>query len=154
MADKRISQLPYLPKSGITSADLVPLVTYYSAVTGDTVHTYMSDLQDYLLTGVSFSDVYVTGGTYNKSTGIETFTNSTGGTFTVTGITDYYVTGGTYVSGTSTLTLYLKVMILKGRVVLIGLDYEQEQLLLILIQQHLHQQQLKALECILQERGM
>jgi len=86
MADKKISQLPYLPKSGITSGDLVPFVTYFSAVTGDTVHTYMSDLKDYIVSGVSFSDVYVTGGTYNKITGVETFTNTTGGTFTVTGI--------------------------------------------------------------------
>ena len=107
MADKKISQLPYLPESGITSVDLVPLVTYFSAVTGDTVHTYVDDLKNYILSGVSFSDVFVTGGTYNKLTGVETFTNSTGGTFTVTGITDFYVTGGTYVSGTSTLTLYL-----------------------------------------------
>ena len=105
MSDKRISQLPYLPKSGITSVDLVPLVTYYSAATGDTVHTYVNDLKDYILSGASFSDVYVTGGTYNKTTGVETFTNSTGGTFTVTGITDFYVTGGTYSSGSSTLNL-------------------------------------------------
>ncbi len=42
-------KLPYLPKSGITSGDLVPFVTYFSAVTGDTVHTYMSDLKDYIV---------------------------------------------------------------------------------------------------------
>ena len=52
-------------------------------------------------------DIRVTGGTYDNSTGIATFTNNTGGTFTVigfyTGGTDYYVTGGTYSNGTLTL---------------------------------------------------
>jgi hypothetical protein len=107
MADKRISELPFLPQSGITSGDLVPLVTYFSAVTGDTVHILVGDLQNYILSGVSFSDIFVTGGTYNKSTGVETFTNNSGGTFTVTGITDFFITGGTYTSGTSTLDLFL-----------------------------------------------
>jgi hypothetical protein len=57
-------------------------------------------------TGVSGFDVFVTGGTYNQSTGISTFTNNTGGTFTVAGYFtggtsafDVFVTGGTYNSG-------------------------------------------------------
>jgi hypothetical protein len=55
-------------------------------------------------------DTYVTGGTYNNSTGISTFTNNTGGTFNVTGYytgstdNDTYVTGGTYNNSTGTAT--------------------------------------------------
>ena len=55
------------------------------------------------------SDVTVTGGTY--SNGTAAFTNSTGGTFNVTGFTtggtgtDTYLTGGTYTNSTGTLTL-------------------------------------------------
>jgi hypothetical protein len=59
MADKRISELPYLPLSGIGTTALVPLVTYFSAVTGDTVHTYVNDLKSFILSGQT-----VTGGTY------------------------------------------------------------------------------------------
>ena len=54
------------------------------------------------------SDMTITGGTYNISNGSATFTNNTGGTFTVTGfltgMTDTYITGGTYSSGTTVLT--------------------------------------------------
>jgi YHS domain-containing protein len=50
------------------------------------------------------SDVYVTGGTYSNGTAI--FTNSTGGTFNVSGFktTDTFVTGGTYSNGATTFT--------------------------------------------------
>ena len=55
------------------------------------------------------TDIRVTGGTY--SNGTATFTNNTGGTFTVTGLytgytvpIDIYVTGGTYDTGSLTLT--------------------------------------------------
>jgi hypothetical protein len=48
-------------------------------------------------------DVYLTGGSYNSSTGIAAFTNNTGGTFDVSGFfkisDDTYVTGGTYTNG-------------------------------------------------------
>jgi hypothetical protein len=50
------------------------------------------------------TDVYVTGGTFNKNTSTITFTNITGGTFNVTGLTDIFVTGGTYSGSTITLT--------------------------------------------------
>jgi len=57
------------------------------------------------LLGVSTGDTYVTGGTY--SNGTATFTNTSGGTFNVsgfyTGATDVFVTGGTYSAGTITL---------------------------------------------------
>lgn len=46
------------------------------------------------------TDIRVTGGTLNKNTDTITFTNNTGGTFNVTGVTDTFVTGATF-SGTS-----------------------------------------------------
>ena len=47
------------------------------------------------------TDVRVTGGTYNNSTGIATFTNNTGGTFNVTGFsTSSSFTGGTVTGAT------------------------------------------------------
>jgi hypothetical protein len=57
--------------------------------------------------GILASDMTITGGTYNSSTGISTFTNNTGGTFNVsgflTGMTDTYTTGFTYNDNTLTL---------------------------------------------------
>ena len=49
-------------------------------------------------------DIRVTGGTmgYVGSAGTATFTNSTGGTFNVTGFKDVFTTGGTYNAGTAT----------------------------------------------------
>ena len=44
------------------------------------------------------TDIYITGGTYNNSTGIATFTNSTGGTFNVTGFSSGG--GGSFTGGT------------------------------------------------------
>ena len=55
------------------------------------------------------TDITVTGGTYTNGTAL--FTNSTGGTFSVTGFTtggtgtDTFLTGGTYTNSTGTLTL-------------------------------------------------
>jgi hypothetical protein len=49
-----------------------------------------------------FTDVFVTGAT--KTGSVATFTNNTGGTFTLTGLTDVFVTGGTYVSSTGIAT--------------------------------------------------
>ena len=86
MANKKISELPYINGGQISGNTLIPLVTYFSAVTGDTVHTYVSDLKNYLTSGLTGNtNVLVTGGTY--SAGTITFTNSTGGTFNVTGLT-------------------------------------------------------------------
>lgn len=95
MANKKISQLPYIGVSNISGNTLVPLVTYFSAVTGDTVHTYVSDLQSYIISGLTGNtDVFVTGGTF--SAGTITLTNNTGGTFNVTGVT---FSGGSSVVG-------------------------------------------------------
>lgn len=57
MANKKISELPYISNVDIQTTDLLPLVTYFSSVTGDTVHTLISDLQSVLLgaTPVSYS---------------------------------------------------------------------------------------------------
>jgi len=61
------------------------------------------------LTGIVFNDIFVTGGTYDNSTGTATFTNNSGGTFNVsgfyTGSTDnnQFVTGYTYLNNTFTI---------------------------------------------------
>ena len=95
MANKKISELPYINGGKISGNTIVPLVTYFSAATGDTVHTYISDFQTYLISGLTGNtDVFVTGGTYSAGTII--FTNNTGGTFNVTGLT---FSGGSSVSG-------------------------------------------------------
>lgn len=65
-------------------------------------------------------DISVTGGSYNSSTGIETFTNNTGGTFTVTGLNiqpNYFpITGGT-ISGSINVTGNATV---QGNVTILG----------------------------------
>ena len=57
--------------------------------------------------GILSSDVTITGGTYNPTTGIAIFTNNTGGTFSVsgflTGMTDTYVSGFTYSNNNLTI---------------------------------------------------
>ena len=62
---------------------------------------------------VSATDTVITGGTFDQHTGSATFTNNTGGTFTVTGFTTgatitnggVVITGGTYNPSTGTQTL-------------------------------------------------
>ena len=60
-----------------------------------------------LYTGTT--DLYVTGGTYNNTTGVATFKNNTGGTFSVngfyTGSTDVFVTGTTFTPSSKNLRL-------------------------------------------------
>jgi hypothetical protein len=69
MANKKISELPYINVTKISGNTLVPLVTYFSASTGDTVHTYIDDIQTYLISGLTGNtDVFVTGGTYSAGT--------------------------------------------------------------------------------------
>jgi hypothetical protein len=53
MANKKISELPYIGVPKLSGNTLVPLVTYFSAATGDTVHTYISDLQAYIISGIT-----------------------------------------------------------------------------------------------------
>ena len=70
MANKKISELPYINGSEISGNTLVPLVTYFSATTGDTVHTYITDLQNYLTSGITASGNYLplSGGTVSGGT--------------------------------------------------------------------------------------
>jgi hypothetical protein len=109
MANKKISELPYIDGGKISGNTLVPLVTYFSAATGDTVHTYANDLKSFITSGLTGNtDVFVTGGTY--SAGTISITNNTGGTFNITGVTfsggssvvgDYLpLSGGTVTGGT------------------------------------------------------
>ncbi len=96
--------------TGITSTD------YYT--TGLTFNSGTYDLTVSLNNGSAFTqslgilsgDMTITGGTYNPSNGVGTFTNNSGGTFDVTGFltgytdTDKFVTGGTYNSSAATIT--------------------------------------------------
>lgn len=77
-------------------------------VTASNVNELVGDIIDSMFSftgGTGGSSVYVTGGTYNASTGIATFTNTTGGSFSVSGFftsaNDKYVTGGTFSAGTA-----------------------------------------------------
>ena len=79
------------------------------AITAVEMNKILTDLADSQWNLDDNTDVYVTGGTY--SAGTATFTNSTGGTFTVTGLSTGYtntniITGGTYnaTTGIETLT--------------------------------------------------
>jgi hypothetical protein len=86
MANKKISELPYINGSEISGNTLVPLVTYFSATTGDTVHTYITDLQNYLTSGITASGDFLplSGGTVS------------GGTQFTAGITANTVSATTY----------------------------------------------------------
>ena len=98
----------------------VSATTYYNLpqdvyVTGMTFNESNYGLTIYRNDGVSFTDdlsilaseVTITGGTYNPTTGVVVFTNNTGGTFDVsgftTGYTDVKVTAYTYNSNTFTI---------------------------------------------------
>lgn len=87
--------------TGVTGTDLIHIV-----ITGDTSQnpagsSYKATIQQVF---DAYEDVFVTGGTFNNSTDTITFTNNTGGTFTVTGLTDVFVTGFTY-NNENTITL-------------------------------------------------
>ena len=109
MANIKISQLPYVSASGLTSDDVFPIVNY-DTLLGTTKHTKLTDIQDYLLSGLSSS---FTGGTV---TGPTIFTNGlTSNTvttsaitlngITITGFTDSNFTGNT--SATCITDLYV-----------------------------------------------
>ena len=90
------------------------LTATINSVTGWTVNGNLTVTGDTSLQGLTATtisattyqnlptDIRVTGGTILGSTIV--FTNNTGGTFNVTGLTDTFVTGGTYSSGTTTFT--------------------------------------------------
>ena len=87
-----ISQVSGLTVNGILSATTISGGTFY----GDGSN----------LTGIPHTtDTFISGGTYSDVTDIITFTNTTGGTFNVTGITDTFVTGFTWNPSTFDLTI-------------------------------------------------
>ena len=81
MANKKISQLPFVGFSDYTPNDIIAIVNYQNPI-GVTNSTPLKDVQTYILSGLT--DVFVTGGTY--SAGTITIENTTGGTFTITGL--------------------------------------------------------------------
>lgn len=91
--------------TGVTLNDLIHVV-----ITGDTSQNPAGSSFKATIQQVfdSYTDIFVTGGTYNNTTGKATFTNTTGGTFDVTGFytggIDIFVTGGTYNNTTGTAT--------------------------------------------------
>jgi hypothetical protein len=101
-----------VPTISATTYQNLPQDVY---VTGMTFNNSNYDLTIFRNDGVSFSDdlsilaseITVTGGTYNPTTGVVVFTNNTGGTFDVsgftTGYTDVKVTAYTYSSNTFTI---------------------------------------------------
>lgn len=87
--------------TGVTLNDLIHVV-----ITGDTSQNPAGSSFKATIQQVfdSYTDIFVTGGTYNNTTGKATFTNTTGGTFDVTG----FYTGETYTTSgitTSSSTL-------------------------------------------------
>lgn len=84
MANKKISELPYINVTKISGNTLVPLVTYFSAATGDTVHTYANDLKSFITSGISGNFLPLSGGTVS------------GGTRFLSGLTANTVSATTY----------------------------------------------------------
>ena len=94
--------------TGLTLSDLIHIV-----ITGDTSQSpngssYKATLSQFVPLFTGSTNTFVTGGTYNNTTGTATFTNNSGSTFTVTGFTtggtEVFVTGGTSNSSGGTLT--------------------------------------------------
>jgi hypothetical protein len=90
-----------------TSGTLTSFIRSDGAISGNSVSATTIYASQYLNLP---TDVFVTGGTYNSGTTTITFTNNTGGTFTVTGITasggsGTSVTGGTFNYTNKTLVL-------------------------------------------------
>jgi hypothetical protein len=96
MANKKISELPYINGGKLSGNTLVPLVTYFSAATGDTVHTYVSDLQTYLTSGITGNTVVgsflpLSGGTVTGQTFFTSGVTITGDTIIVDPYGNYNV---------------------------------------------------------------
>jgi hypothetical protein len=91
--------------TGVTFTDLIHIVNTSDTSQNPAGSSYKATIQQ--VTNLVQS-VYITGGTYNSSTGVITFTNSSGGTFSVsgfvTGFTDTSVTAFTYNNNTFTLS--------------------------------------------------
>jgi hypothetical protein len=94
--------------SGASLNDLIHIV-----ITGDTSQSangssYKAKLSQLLPLFTGSTNTFVTGGTYNNTTGNATFTNNAGTSFTVsgftTGTTQVLLTGGTYNNTTGVAT--------------------------------------------------
>jgi hypothetical protein len=80
-------------------------VIYSAQTSGNNVTLKKYNGNDINFNLTSFTDVFVTGGTYSSGTAI--FTNNTGGTFSVSGFgtgSDIFVTGATYSNNTFTFS--------------------------------------------------
>jgi len=90
--NKKISQLAFA--TSLTNNDIMPIVNGNA-----TKKVTLNTLADFITNGLNV-DTVISGGTYDDTTGIITFTNLTGGTFDVTGFfkpsDDVYVTGLTF----------------------------------------------------------
>jgi len=84
----------------ISRNDNVDLTSTISVLSGI---TYYGDGSN--LSGITTTDTFVTGGTFDNNTDTITFTNNSGGTFNVTGLTDTFVIAGTYTDSTDTISL-------------------------------------------------
>ena len=65
MSDIKISQLPYIGKTGYTSTDIIPFVNYINP-TGTTSETKIDDIKDYILENSFF--LPLSGGTVTGDT--------------------------------------------------------------------------------------
>jgi len=99
--NKKISQLTFA--TSLTNNDVMPIVNG-----NQTKKVALSTLANFITDGLNVEAV-ITGGTYNDTTGIITFTNISGGTFDVTGFfkpsDDVYVTGLTFDVANYNLTI-------------------------------------------------
>jgi hypothetical protein len=90
--NKKISQLTFA--TSLNNGDVMPIVNGNA-----TKKVTLNTLADFITNGLNV-DTVISGGTYDDTTGIITFTNLTGGTFDVTGFfkpsDDVYVTGLTF----------------------------------------------------------
>ena len=59
MANKRISQLPYVGNTGYTSIDIIPIVNY-DVPTGTTKHTPIIDFKNWVLSATPVSYITLT----------------------------------------------------------------------------------------------
>jgi len=100
MADRKISELPF---GDLTPDSIIPIIS--NNITSQTTFgVLLSKIPTSSGNGI---DTFTTGGTYNEITGVATFTNNTGGTYSVTGFNttiDTFTTGGTYDNGTAVFT--------------------------------------------------
>jgi hypothetical protein len=75
----------------------------HNLVNDDTAPVYIGKINNRLVEVTKPIDIFVTGAT--KSGSVATFTNNTGGTFSLTGLTDTFLTGGTYDVNSETIIL-------------------------------------------------